>query len=1505
MDSNESGSQHQLVVANSNIDPINDNNNKDTISNKSRESLRSMMSRHKSLSKSIELLIEKSMDKSMDKSRDKSINSFVDEEPMTQPEITINDDSEDTSSRTLDPKAKTTTLESQHDNDLTLESNPGHDTSDFTYNKHREGEFDDFRMFPSLKKANVENLVKFDDSNAEIINHATLKALIVQQTSPDIIDYDLISDFFLTYRMFSKASIVLDYLVIRLIWSLQYINSTDVSSQKIGQLVLLRTFVVLRHWILNYFVDDFNNDLKLCDYFILSLNDIMCNSQLVNPNMIFERKILKDLKCHWIKQTVEFWKIDINIDINSDQQVWDYKLPMTNELSTSVSGTLNKLTKSNTEQSLHTNASYRRSAMLSLYDQKTHHKCLIPNDNNSSSANPQFSINNLIGQHKSSRLSINNKLQKFHLGNSPNSSDNNTNHNKHKQTPLTPSSKQNRINFNDSSLGLKKVTPNELVPQTSQNRNHLEVPLNPLVVENIGFSTNGGVKLPSSKVTAIIPSTPVRKMEYVIRNPNKPPSVVESESDFESLLPVKPPPIKNMEVKRKNSFKDMVNNWKNSIYHKPDNKELNDLIGHAVNPGDDDENNEDDTIGNRIDVLSARIVDELEYLIRSFIQGEPYTGTIIENSYEKSKTFDNDQIDTGGFDEQLDITNTQSKEDIIINEPDPDSPLQNKFKNVDENANDEEEEDEEEEVDINDLSDINLQKIDNIVNERERDNMDDEEEFNDTQENFDNDVIIPPDVANNRSPENSFQRPTSISWNDDADMDESKNNDNIDDTNNMVFPEPNLQFLNSNDSMASTISTPSNITQYDAEIEDLGIAVSPLLMKEQQMKRRTITDLSARFSKNSSNSIFKRDSAKSYISYDSAFSVSHDDGRLDENQGNLRKKAGHNSLRRLAGGPVTSPKSLNERNSLDQAVRIESDVSTSSVRKSIRFSAVNALVELPFNGQNDSKNSISLAKGDINEYRSSIFSVGNVRNSISNSAETLNEESESSSPKVDANDTNGSVAIPGISDNVLQELAAIPDHTYSSNDPIDYAFGRLAGSGINGLTGSNHSEETQVGDDLGLLKVEDIDNDNSLEVGSNKAVARETLLTPIKKSRSLEHATSTPDASMTRKELNDIVHDSKTETDHVFIFSTNYGNAHKSIRSPAKTEILGSPSKTKRISGSKSDHLSLINKNHRMSSRHTHIIASPSKTSFITNNRSPRKENQNDSEFDSSQVERSPHLILAGYNLNDNLLSIERVMNGNLHISFVLSYSSDELAHHFTVIERDILQEIDWKDLIELKWNKELNPVNSWLEIIVNETYYNSNKGVNLVISRFNLMVNWIISEILLTRDETERIHIISRFIHIGQHCLTIQNYATLMQVILALTSEKISKLKHTLRQLPPGDLLILNNLEELSSPLKNFLNLRLSINEIKPSKGCIPFVGLYLSDLIFNTERPKFINDEVINFSRFRTSVHIVKSLSQCIEWSSYYNYPINNELLSKCLYIRSLDEDEMNYCLSNHIYP
>lgn len=259
---------------------------------------------------------------------------------------------------------------------------------------------------------------------------------------------------------------------------------------------------------------------------------------------------------------------------------------------------------------------------------------------------------------------------------------------------------------------------------------------------------------------------------------------------------------------------------------------------------------------------------------------------------------------------------------------------------------------------------------------------------------------------------------------------------------------------------------------------------------------------------------------------------------------------------------------------------------------------------------------------------------------------------------------------------------------------------------------------------------------------------------------------------------------------------------------------------------------------------------------------------------------------------------ILQVQNAEQHACFILNYDSKTIAEQLTLIEKDTLLQIDWKELVDLTWESEkLQPTNSWLALLVqNEDL----EGVDLCSSRFNLTVNWIISEILLTKNIFIQKLTIQRFIHIAQHCKAIQNFSTLMQIVLALVSAKVMSLKDTWRMIEPGDILIFKSLEALCSPSKNFMSLRLILNNIKPSLGCVPFIGLYLSDLYFNNKEKRSTKGNMINFGKFRMTAKIVCSLIQSIHWSMLYELKCDEEVLSKCLYIKALSEDEMAECVT-----
>ncbi|EGW33123.1 uncharacterized protein SPAPADRAFT_66123 [Spathaspora passalidarum NRRL Y-27907] len=1442
---------------------------------------------------------------------------------------------------------------------------------DFQYNKHNESIFDDEKLFPSLTSTTAKDevtydhshnnaggaddvLVKFDNDNPDMINCATLRALIVQLTSPEVIDYNLVCDFFLTYRMFSTSSDVMDLLLTRLIWSLQYINSESDTNIKLGKLVLLRTFVVLRHWIINYFVDDFEENSYLCDLFSTTLNKITGESNLVHnqdeedeDHSIFISKILGDLKMHWLNLQNQFWSLGIELDaIIASHDIINYELP-------SYPHRYNKLSKSNTELSLHTNPSYRRSAMLSLYNQKAMHK--IPIFDDSPKENPQYSVNNLFLQHRSSRVSITNKLQQHQ-----NRAERNQYQIKHSSSvqlsppaPVTPPrqvrgkkqrekkiSKSKHLHIKDSALDLKKTKTVrkqqslKAIPTISENKTQEledEVEEHPTHVmiqqispdpfsrsttpqsietyDQAGFSTNGNIKLPTSQIVKIVPPTPAKKMDFVlvgsgITSPVASPKRKRNNSNTTGCFK---PPVVEPEFVRKNSVKKLMEGFKKTLVNHNSGASLTSNTSQVTETGHSEHeginklitnaNNDMDggPIGNRVDVLSARIIDELEFLIHHYMRNESAPNLTIHSPEHKDEF---EEVD-------LDSKKSQSIQDISV-------------------------------MDINNLSELNIHKIDNLIN----DNDPIQKSMVSAKLTPSNENIL--DTVLLESNQSSFRKAASINWNDEGNLnfDHSKSEEVLDSSSNVNVngftsasdekasfidaiddledmggiegindnaDDDEFEFSNHHENTrtlaperitqprfsfeqgveSSTVYTSSgNFSQYDVEIADLGIALSPQQMN--QNKRISI------LSRGSYGSALKRDSVKSYISYDSAFSITNDSrhsANYDPNDCGLKKKTGFNNLRYLNNDNRSNPiiSSVNNGVVFSQISRSTSKSSRKSV--GTRFSTLCALTELPFNELDTTLGAIQ-RKSHVGNFRgrgsrsstdmaeSSIFSIAMKSNKSNSIKNTTHKES-----LVSSSSTKNSVAIPGISHYVLKELAAIPDETIQSTEnPIEFAFLKLEGKSSSKSVLKGNEEKAAI--DVPAPQ----SDDQLLQVDQT-----EDILDAIHNANT-EDAIGSPDISEKELPLTATRQNTENEVNTTTILegplvSTPYQTDNEEEEDDNNNiDIVGPTTSTP------------IKDNSNAQYEYTNTFADDDDDDDDIdgfNFSQPMMPSSHNLGYD------TPKTILDNYEPSKEVLSVEEIMHNNTHISFVLSYDSKSLADHFTVIERDMLQEIDWRELIELKWNKELTPVNSWLEIIVNDNYYDQNKGVNLVIARFNLMVNWIISEILLTKDHQERINIISRFIHIAQNCYALQNYSTLMQIILALTSERVQKLKSTWRNLSPGDILMHKNLEEIASPFKNFLNLRLSINQMKPSRGCIPFMGLYLSDLTFNAERPGIIkrhdegHEHLINFSKFRTSVHVVKSLSQCIEWSGYYDIRIQRELLSKCLYIRSLDEEEMNYCL------
>ncbi|ROV97450.1 hypothetical protein VMCG_06831 [Cytospora schulzeri] len=252
------------------------------------------------------------------------------------------------------------------------------------------------------------------------------------------------------------------------------------------------------------------------------------------------------------------------------------------------------------------------------------------------------------------------------------------------------------------------------------------------------------------------------------------------------------------------------------------------------------------------------------------------------------------------------------------------------------------------------------------------------------------------------------------------------------------------------------------------------------------------------------------------------------------------------------------------------------------------------------------------------------------------------------------------------------------------------------------------------------------------------------------------------------------------------------------------------------------------------------------------------------------------------------------------HLPFILAFDSEVLAQQFTLIEKDALDEIDWKELIEMQWkNAENNDCRSWVQFLRDTDA----RGVEVVIARFNIVVKWAISEIVLTQDIEERARCIIKYIHIAAHCRRYRNFATMSQIAIALTSIEISRLTKTWRMVPSHDLRTLRELEALIGPTRNFYALRAEMEGgglTTADMGCIPFVGIYTHDLIFNAQRPNEIASSpttapLVNFERCRIAAGVVKTLLRLLEASTRYNFQPIEGITERCLWMSALSDAEI----------
>ncbi|KAG0040391.1 hypothetical protein BGZ82_003116 [Podila clonocystis] len=199
-----------------------------------------------------------------------------------------------------------------------------------------------------------------------------------------------------------------------------------------------------------------------------------------------------------------------------------------------------------------------------------------------------------------------------------------------------------------------------------------------------------------------------------------------------------------------------------------------------------------------------------------------------------------------------------------------------------------------------------------------------------------------------------------------------------------------------------------------------------------------------------------------------------------------------------------------------------------------------------------------------------------------------------------------------------------------------------------------------------------------------------------------------------------------------------------------------------------------------------------------------------------------------------------------------------ELARQLTILETNIYNRIRPVECLGKAWTSS-DPVEAA-------------KAVNIkkIIETSNCYANWI-NEIVLSEPEIKkRAAILKHLVAVAEKLRQLNNFSTLSTTTAALSLSPIHRLKRTWEIVPSKTLNTLAALGKLTSSARNWADYRVEIHSVNPP--CVPFVGVYLTDLVMIEDGNPDILARTENHINFKKRVGVAEVIR---EIQQYQNVP------------------------------
>jgi hypothetical protein len=278
-----------------------------------------------------------------------------------------------------------------------------------------------------------------------------------------------------------------------------------------------------------------------------------------------------------------------------------------------------------------------------------------------------------------------------------------------------------------------------------------------------------------------------------------------------------------------------------------------------------------------------------------------------------------------------------------------------------------------------------------------------------------------------------------------------------------------------------------------------------------------------------------------------------------------------------------------------------------------------------------------------------------------------------------------------------------------------------------------------------------------------------------------------------------------------------------------------------------------------------------------------------DTKRDADSVVPNPIISKASLNLLKNRSENPCELN-------ILEFDALEIARQLCLMTSHVYCEIKPEELLRLGSNKKTTP-----------------KASNVLnLQKFNTDLAYTVNDTILAPTEAKkRALVIKHWIRIAGCCLETRNFECMMAIVESLRTSMIQRLRRTWELVPKKTKTKFDELKAIVDVDENWKSLRHHVNEA--SAPCLPFLGIYLTDLTFIVQGNPSLrqipgsssgaNEQAISVINFDKYAKMAKVVGQIQRFQVPYRFHAVPELQSWLdAYLHRMRESTTEMCGSFH---